>query len=83
MFTQITTYNGCPGAFVYSKAFVLTWYCASTWYSLPAYASTAVCCAGRPAACYRAAREPLPRVPTAFQVSKCVRGGLSGSTVPS
>jgi len=25
---------------------------------------------------YRAAREPLPRVPTAFQGSKCVRGGL-------
>jgi len=25
---------------------------------------------------YRAVREPLPRAPTAFQGSKCVRGGL-------
>jgi len=39
-------------------------------------ASTTVCCAGRPATRYQAAREPLPRVPTAFQGSNCVRGGL-------
>jgi len=38
-----------------------------------------VCCAGRPATRYQAAREPLPRVPTAFQGSKCVRGGLQGT----
>ena len=40
------------------------------------FASTTVCCAGRSATRYRAARETLPRVPTAFQGSKCVRGGL-------
>jgi len=40
------------------------------------FASTTVCCAGRPASGYRAAKEPLPRVPTAFQGLKCARGGL-------
>ena len=40
------------------------------------FASTTVSCAGRPATRYRAAREALPRVPTAFQGSKCVRGEL-------
>jgi len=40
------------------------------------FAKTSVCRAGRPATRYRDAREPLPRVPTAFQGSKCVRGGL-------
>jgi len=40
------------------------------------FASTTVSCAGRSATRYQAAREPLPRVPTAFQGSKCVRGGL-------
>jgi len=34
------------------------------------------CCAGRPATRYRAARETLPRVPTAFQGSKYVRRKL-------
>jgi len=43
------------------------------------FASTTVCCTGRPATRYRAAKEPLPRVPTAFQVSKCARGGLQGT----
>jgi len=43
------------------------------------FASTTVCCAGRPATRYRAAREPLPRVPTAFQGSKCVCGGGSST----
>ena len=43
-------------------------------FNLVLFASTAVCCAGRPAACYWAAREALPRVPTAFQGSKCMRG---------
>jgi len=42
----------------------------------PLFASTTVCCAGRPATRYRAARETLPRVPTAFQGSKCVLGEL-------
>jgi len=44
--------------------------------NLVLFASTPVCCAGRPATRYRAAREHLPRVPTAFQCSKCVRGEL-------
>jgi len=47
--------------------------------NLVLFASTTVCCAGRPATRYRAAREPLPRVPTAFQGSKCVCGGLKRS----
>ena len=41
--------------------------------------TTSVCCAGSPMTRYREAREPLPRVPTAFQGSKCVRGGLQGT----
>jgi len=50
-----------------SKALTLIWYRALTWYSSPAlFTSTTVFCAGRPATRYRAAREPLPRVPTAF-----------------
>ena len=57
----------------HSKGFALTWYRA---FNLVLFASTTVCCAGRPATRYRAAREPLPRVPTAFQGSKCVRGEL-------
>jgi len=40
------------------------------------FASTTVCCTGRPATRYRAAREHPPRAPTAFQGSKCVRGEL-------
>jgi len=45
-------------------------------FNLALFASTTVCCAGRPATCYRAARGALRRVPTAFQGSKCVRGEL-------
>jgi len=45
-------------------------------FNLVLFASTTVCCAGRPAARYRAARGALPRVPTAFQGSKFVRGEL-------
>ena len=45
-------------------------------FNLVLFASTTVCCAGRSATRYRAAREPLPCVPTAFQGSKCVRGEL-------
>jgi len=33
-------------------------------------------CAGRSATNYRVVREPLPRMPTAFQGSQCVRGGI-------
>ena len=40
------------------------------------FAKKSVCRAGRPAPRYRAAREPLPRVPTAFQGSKFVRREL-------
>ena len=44
------------------------------------FASTTVCCAGRPVTRYQTARKPPPptRVPTAFQGSTCVRGGLQG-----
>ena len=35
-----------------------------------------MCCAGRPATRYRADKGAPPRVPTAFQSSKCVRGEL-------
>jgi len=64
------TYSTC------SKAFALTWYRALTWYSSPARPFAAPCRDGRPATRYQAAREPLPRVPTAFQGSNCVLGGL-------
>jgi len=47
--------------------------------NLVLFVSTTVCCAGRSATRYRAAREPLPRVTTAFQGSKCLRGGLKRS----
>ena len=56
-----------------SKAFALTCYRALTWYCSPARPFDG---AGCPATRYRAAREPLPRVPTAFQGSTCVRGEL-------
>jgi len=67
----------------FSKAFALTWYRALTWYSSPARPFAAPCRDGRSATRYRAAREPLPRVPTAFQGSNCVRGGLKRRGVPS
>jgi len=47
--------------------------------NLVLFASTTVYCAGRPATRYRAARGLLTRVSTAFQGSKCVRGGLQGT----
>ena len=47
------------------------------WFNLVLFASTTVCCAGRPTTRYRAAREPLPRVSTALQGSKCVRRELT------
>jgi len=66
-----------------SKGFALTWYRALTWYSSPARPFAAPCRDGRSATRYRAAREPLPRVPTAFQGSNCVRGGFKLRAVPS
>jgi len=45
-------------------------------FNLVLFASTTVCCAGRPATRYQAAREPRPRLPTAFQDSTCVRREL-------
>jgi len=45
--------------------------------NLVLFVSTTVCCAGRSATRYRAVREPLPRVPTAFHGSKFVRGELT------
>jgi len=59
-----------------SNGFALTWYRASTWYSSPARPFAAPFRDGRSATRYRVAREPFPRVPTAFQGSKCVRGEL-------
>jgi len=40
--------------------------------NLVLFACANVCCAGRPAPRYWAAREPPPRVPKAFQGSKCM-----------
>jgi len=56
-----------------SKAFAITWYRAP---NVVLFASTSVSCAGHTGTRYWAAREPLPRVPTAFPGSKCVRGEL-------
>jgi len=66
-----------------STGFALTWYRALAWYSSPARPFAAPCLDGRSATRYRAAREPLPRVPTAFQGSNCVRGGLKRRAVIS
>jgi len=49
-------------------------------FDLVLVASTTVCCAGRSATRYRATREPLPCVPTAFQGSKCVGRELKRRT---
>jgi len=59
------------------KGFALTWYRALSWYSSPSRQFAAPCRDGRSATRYRAARETLPRVPTAFQGSNSVRGGSS------
>jgi len=63
-----------------SKGFALTWYCALTWYSSPARPFAAL---DRPATRYWAAREPLPRVPTAVQFLEIRAQRAHAKKVPS
>jgi len=66
-----------------STAFALTWYCASPnlvlCFTLILFASTTVCCAGRPATCYGAARDPPPPPPACRQLSSA-RNACAGSS---
>ena len=64
--TPLNTYMHTVRARGVCKGFAPTWYCALTWYSSPTRPFAAPCRGGRSATRYRAAREPLPRVRTAF-----------------